>query len=172
MNKEDALAEIQKMHETKKVTKESIIGWYSFYSHKLPKMKPERSDVDLIRTIALWMDLTDKGGRPPFPYDYKSKLNLESIDISSPAKSSKFFPLGILAFLIGIIVLFFNWRLGIIIILLGPAILFFGYKLEGGATNPNILKENSLLFRKEASRVLEWSESQENREINGGRSQN
>ncbi len=51
--------------------------------------------------------------------------------------------------------------------LLGPAILFFGYKLQGGATNPNILKENSLLFRKEASRVLEWSESQENREKMG-----
>ena len=160
MHKEDALAEIQKMHETKEVTRKSIIGWYSFYSHKLPKMKPERFDVDLIRAIALWMDLTDKGGRPPFPYDYKSKINLESIDMNSPAKKSKLFPVGILTFLIGIILLFFNWRLGIIIMLIGPAILFIGYKLQGGATNPDILKENSLLFRKEGERVFNWMEGQ------------
>ncbi|MFQ5752802.1 MAG: hypothetical protein ACE5HI_12470 [bacterium] len=164
MHKEDALVEIQKMHETKEVTRKSIIGWYSFYSQKLPKMKPERSDVDLIRTIALWMDLTDKGGRPPFPYNYKSKINLESIDMNSPAKESKLFPVGILTFLIGIILLFFNWRLGIFIMLIGPAILFIGYKLQGGATNPDILKENSLLFRKEGERVFNWMEGQITRE--------
>lgn len=164
MHKKNALAEIQKMHEKKEVTRKSIIGWYSFYSHKLPKMKPERSDVDLIRTIALWMDLTDKGGTPPFPYDYKSKINLESIDINSPPKGSKLFPIGILTFLIGIILLFFNWRLGIIIMLIGPAILFIGYKLQGGATNPDILKEDSLLFRKEGKRVFNWMEGRRNRE--------
>jgi hypothetical protein len=165
MHKKDALAEIQKMHETKEVTRNSIIGWYSFYSHKLPKMKPERSDVDLVRTIALWMELTEKGGKPPFPYDYKSKINLESIDMNSPVKGSKLFPIGILTFLIGTILLFFNWRLGGIIILIGPAILFIGYKLQGGATNPDILKENSLLFRKEGQHVFNWMEGRINRDL-------
>ena len=67
MTKENALKQIQLMHEQKLITKDSIVGWYSFYSNKLPKMKPERSSADLVRTIALWMELTEKGGSPEFP---------------------------------------------------------------------------------------------------------
>ena len=57
MTKENALEQIQLMHKKRLISKESIVGWYSFYSNKLPKIKPERSSADLIRTIGIWMEL-------------------------------------------------------------------------------------------------------------------
>jgi hypothetical protein len=159
MDKKQALESIQHMHETKTVTRDSIFGWYHFYSHKLPKRKPERSDVDLIRTIALWMELTDKGGSPGFPYKYKSDIEI-SFDETVPTKPSIAFPIGILTSLGGVIVLFFNLVLGIVLIIAGQVIIYAGYKLRGGATNPDILKDNSLLYRQEGKRVIEWIHSQ------------
>ena len=158
MDKTTALSYIQKMHETKCVTRESVIAWYHFYSHSLPKMFPERSDIDLIRTISLWMELTDKGGNPKFPFDYRSQLNFAAIDLATPAKLSKMFPVQMILLLTGIIVVFFNWIIGTALILLGPLLVYFEYKLEGGATNPDLIKENSSLYRYEARRVLEWSQ--------------
>jgi hypothetical protein len=42
MNSQDALEEIQRMHETQTVRRESIIAWYRWYSvlHKFPTMHP------------------------------------------------------------------------------------------------------------------------------------
>jgi len=159
MDKEQALKTIQHMHETRTITRESIIGWYYFYSHKLPKMFPERSEAGLIRTIALWMELTDKGGAPAFPHDYKSELNF-SFDLTSTPKLSIALPIGVLTSVAGIITLFFNIIIGIGLVVVGQIIIFIDYKLRGGSTNPDLLKENSLLFRKEGKRVIEWSQKQ------------
>jgi|GEM_PF-3369189 len=165
MDKKQALEAIQRMHETRTITRESILGWYHFYSNKLPKMYPERSEVDLIRTIALWMELTDKGGSPAFPYDYKSGLNLSN-DLKSPPKPSIAFPIGMLSSIVGIVTLFFNIIIGIILIFAGQIVIYVGYKLRGGPTNPDLLKDDTLLFRKEGKRVIEWIQKHEvNHEI-------
>ena len=76
------------MHETQTVRRESIIAWYRWYSvlHRFPTMHPERSDVDLLRTIALWMELTDRGGSPGFPHDYKTDITFST---SAPLQSAK-----------------------------------------------------------------------------------
>jgi len=159
MDREQALKKIQHMHETRTITRESIIGWYYFYSNKLPRMLPERSEVDLIRTIALWMELTDKGGAPAFPYDYKSELNF-SLDLTPTQKRSVAFLIGILTSIAGIITLFSNIIIGISLVVVGQIIVVIDYKLRGGPINPDLLKEDTLLFRKEGKRVIEWSQKQ------------
>jgi hypothetical protein len=80
MELREALQEIQRMHATETVRRESIIAWYRWFHRRVPRdfpvMVPERSEGDLVMTAALWMTLSDVGGDPPFPYDYRSELNL------------------------------------------------------------------------------------------------
>jgi len=155
-----ALAVTQRMHETRTVANEAIVAWYYFYAHQLPKMHPERSDVDLIRTVALWMELTDRGGSPGFPYQYKSELRFPSISPSESSPPNVTWPLGVISAVSGIIALYFNWRVGLVLIVAGPIIHFIGYKLAGGPTNPNLMKEGTTLYEKEGKRVVEWATKQ------------
>ena len=113
MDIQQALQHIQRMHETETVRRESIIGWYCFYAKKLPSMQLERSDVDLSRTIALWMELTDRGGSPGFPHDYKSALSFPTISAAEPANPNKMWLFGAVSFVAGIVILFFNWKIGL-----------------------------------------------------------
>jgi hypothetical protein len=83
MDRQTALEEIERMHRTRTVRREAIIGWYRWFEGELPKalppMFPERTECDLIMTAGLWMTLTDAGGEPGFPYGYHSELNLSPI---------------------------------------------------------------------------------------------
>ena len=160
MDSQQAADEIQRMHETETVRRESIIAWYNFYANKLPSMQPQRSDVDLIRTIVLWMELTDRRGSPGFPYDYKSALSFPSINASEPATPNLTWLFGAVAFIAGIVTLFFNWKIGLALIVAGPVITYVAYKLSGGATNPNLMKQGSSLYEREGRRVLEWATQQ------------
>ena len=160
MDIQQASQEIQRMHETETLRRESIIAWYSLYANKLPSMQPERSDVDLIRTIAIWMELTDRGGSPGFPYDYKSALSFPTINPAEPAKPSVMWLFGAVAFVAGIVTLFFNWKIGLALIVAGPLIIFVAYKLSGGTTNPNLMKQGSSLYEREGRRVLDWAAQQ------------
>lgn len=150
MNREDALREIQKMHETKTVLQESVIGWYCFYSYKLPKMHPERSLTDLIKTIDLWMELTDRGGAPEFPYEYKCGIDLTSVKLDNRKKGNISFPIGFILLLIGAICIFVKFTLGIALLIISLLILYIGYKFEGGSKNPE-------LYARELTRVIKWA---------------
>lgn len=164
MDPQQALQEIERMHETETVRRESIISWYRWYSqfpsNRLPRMYPERSDVDLIRTLALWMELTDRGGSPGFPYEYKSALSLPAINPAQAANPSIMWLVGALAFVAGIAGLFFNWEVGLTLIIAGPTMIYVSYKLSGGATNPDLMKEGPSLYEREGRRVLEWAAHQ------------
>lgn len=160
MDRARALAVIQRMHETRTVANEAIIAWYYFYAHQLPKMHPERSDVDLMRTGALWMELTDGGASYGFPYQYKSALRFPSISPSESSPPNVTWLLGVICIVAGIIALYFNWRVGLALIVAGPIIHFVGYKLVGGPTNPNLMKEGTTLYEKEGKRVVEWTTKQ------------
>ncbi|MCJ7587415.1 MAG: hypothetical protein MUQ00_05905, partial [Candidatus Aminicenantes bacterium] len=160
MDREKALELIQHMHETGTVSNDTIISWYRFYAHKLPKMHPERSDVDLIRTVALWMRLTDRGGSPGYPYQYKSALNFRSIRPTMPADPDRSWLIGVLVSVVGLIVLFLNWKVGLALALGGQVIHYIGYRLAGGPTNPNLMKEGTTLYEREGRRVIEWATRQ------------
>lgn len=160
MESQQALQEIQRMHETQTVRRESIIAWYSFYAKKLPTMQPQRSDVDLIRTIALWMKLTDSGGSPGFPYEYKSALAFPSINASAPTAPSPAWLLSAVAVVAGIVTTYLNWKIGVALIVSGFLINYVAFRLNGGATNPDLMKEGSSLYEREGRRVLEWAEKQ------------
>lgn len=161
MGNKQLLQELQRMHEEETVRRESIIAWYRWYSqfpsNRLARMYPERSDVDLIRTIALWMDLTDRGGEPGFPYDYRSALDFGSIQRTATATPSTMGLVGLIAIALGIVVLFFNWKLGVALVIVGSITNYVGYRLGGGATNPTLMKEGSPLYEREGKRVLEWA---------------
>lgn len=158
MDAQRALELIQRMHTEKTVRRESIVGWYRFYARKLPRMHPERSDVDLIRTVALWMQLTDRGGSPGFPYEYKCEVRFPTIDPKGVPRASVTWPLGVAAIIIGIIVLFFNWKIGLALVVAGPMLQYIGYRLRGGPANPDLMKEGTTLYEREGRRVLEWAE--------------
>ena len=160
MDIQQAAQEIQRMHDTETVRRESIIAWYSFCARKLPSMQPERSDVDLIRTIALWMELTDRGGSPGFPYAYKSALSFPMINAAEPANPSVTWLFGAVAFVAGIVTLFLNWKIGLGLIAAGAIINYAAYNFRGGATNPNLMKEGASLYEREGRRVLEWAARQ------------
>ena len=161
MEPSEALSEIQRMHETKTVRRESIIGWYYWYARKLPKMRPERSIVDLVRTAALWMELTDRGGQPGFPYDYRSELDLSTIEAALPAKPNWGARWAVrlegLLLIAGVIALFIKPLLGVGLIVIVPVVWWIAYQLSGGPTNPDLLRGDTTLFRREGKRVLEWS---------------
>lgn len=148
------------MHETHTVTNEAITAWYYFYTHQLPKMRPDRSEVDLIRTAALWMELTDRGGSPVFPYEYKSELSFPSINPAELSPQNVTWMLGVISAAAGIVALFFNWRVGMALIVAGPIIHVVGYKISGGPTNPDLMKEGTTLYRKEGMRVVKWATEQ------------
>jgi len=152
LTKEDALREIQKMHKTKTVFRESIIGWYYFYSEKLPKMHPERSLADLIRTIDLWMRLTDRGGQPGFPYEYKCGIDLSGVKLDNPDKLNVVFPFYFILMIICLISVFVNFKLGLSLISLSILVSYIDYRVKGGYKNLN-------LYEKELSRVYEWVKS-------------
>lgn len=151
-----ALQKIERMHKSETVRRESIIAWYRFYATQLPPMHPERSDVDLIRTIALWMELTDRGGSPAFPYEYKTDIQFPTINVAEPAVPNVAWLLGVLAIVAGLVTLFLNWKIGLALMLSGPIMQIVGYKLAGGSANPNLMKQGSSLYEKEGKRVLEW----------------
>ncbi len=163
MDRASALRLIQRMHETRTVTNEAIIAWYNFYAHQLPRMSPERSDLDLIRTVALWMELTDQGGSPGFPYEYNSELMFPSVnpsDYTTSFWSNVTFLPGVLSLVSGIFLLYFNWGLGLALIVAGAIILYVGYRLEGGPTNPRLMLEGTTLYEREGRRVIEWATKQ------------
>jgi len=70
MTKAEAVAHLQQMHQTKKVTRDTIIAWYCFFEDKLPRCRPESSRAELLKTLQLWQDLTHRGGAPGLPSDY------------------------------------------------------------------------------------------------------
>ncbi len=160
MDKAAALTTIQRMHETRTISNDAIIAWYRLYDHKLPRMHPERSDVDLVRTIALWMELTDRGGNPGFPFQYRSALNFPSIDPTRTGKPKIAWLVGNGISLIGVILLLFNWKIALVLIIGGQVVDYAGYRAAGGRCNPDLMTEGTTLYEKEGKRVLEWASKQ------------
>ncbi len=156
MDKTEALKEIQRMHADKIVRRESIIAWYKFYSNKLPRMHPERSIVELIQTIDLWMDLTDKGGQPGFPFQYQSELELPDPSQIKP-KGSPLWLLGTIVLIVSLPLIYFHWKSAVIIALLGFFINLAGYHKAGGQKNVDLLSPDTTLYKKYAKRVYDWS---------------
>lgn len=150
MSLQDAIGRIREMHDTQTVRQMSIIAWYYFYQDKLPKMTPERSLADLILTTALWMELTDKGGSPGFPYDYRSALELESVDTSAnpPSSLAWLCPLVILA---GIVLLFFRILPGLVVVVTGAVMTYLASWVQSGTTKVQSVPKRDL------ERVLTWS---------------
>lgn len=134
MNRNDALAEMQTMHSSRLVTKQSIIGWYIFYCHKLPKMKPERSMADLVRTIALWMELTQKGGTPAFPYHYKTDIFI-SAGTDKNGRPDPYFGISMLTLFVGIVILFIRPGIGLFTIGIAISTIIINYVTRGGSRN-------------------------------------
>jgi hypothetical protein len=143
-------AHIQEMHERQLVTRESVINWYLFYANKLPKMTPERSDADLIRTIALWMELTDKGGSPEFPFDYKTDITIPKFSAETK-KADPFFTVNLLLLISGLIAIFIKWKLGLGLIGLGILSMIVNYLFRGGSKN-----YESVVATTDGQRVIEW----------------
>lgn len=158
MTLDESLAHLQHMHAAQAVSRESIIAWYTFYGDKLPTMNPERSEVNLIRTVALWMRLTDQGGAPGFPWDYRSTLSLPEVlrAQTNPGKPSPMLPLGVLLLLGGVVAFFVSNDWALPLLLGGVAALYFGYKQQGGATNAGLMVPGSTLYEQEGRRVVEW----------------
>ena len=161
MSRANYLAQIQQMHASGVVSRDAVIAWYRFYESSLPKMQPERSVVDLIRTVNLWMQLTDQGGPQPFPFEYRSSLVFAAL--SDPGtfsrKPNPAVPLGQLAVLSGLVGLFFSRRIGVGLMILGAAVLFIGYKLDGGSANLDLMAAGSTLYEQEGKRVIEWAKA-------------
>lgn len=154
MNKTDAIRNLQMMHESQTVTRDGIIAWYYFYSDKLPPMRPERSDLDLIRTIALWMRLTDQGASPGFPYDYAPDLRLGSVNVLRRRSHKLTFALEMTALAAGLALLFFGWRIGILFIIGGLTIPIVAYLLRHSTPSSKLLQEYTI-------RAMQWSERQD-----------
>ena len=161
MTIDESLVHLQHMHATQTVSRESIIAWYTFYRDKLPTMNPERSEIDLIRTIALWMRLTGQGGAPGFPWNYRSALSFPEVlrAHTNPGKPSLALPLGVLLLLGGLVAFFVSKNWALPLLLGGVATLYFGYKLQGGATNAGLMVPGSTLYEQEGRRVVEWAAS-------------
>lgn len=156
MDKRSALDEIQKMHNTKTVCRESIIGWYNIYSHKLPKMLPERSLMDTLMTMSLWMQLTDRGGSPGFPFEYKADFDLSLLDTKLESVKKGSFRLSGISILVtigGIILIFIKPVGGIIITLFGIILDYYAFKKVGGANNLELLRPNEM---EQINRSIEW----------------
>ena len=87
MHRDPRLLAIQRMHQSKSVRRESLIGWYRWYSHfahnrrVFPVLDPERSAADLLEVASLWMRLTDRGGEPGFPFKYQPAPDLAPIQV-------------------------------------------------------------------------------------------
>ena len=160
MTRPEALLAIQKMHETRAVTKESIVAWYCVYSLKLPRMKPERSESDLVRTVSLWMTLTDQGCSPKFPFDYRADIQLSTIPGNDDTKHDVLWLISFLLIVGGLITSFFVWKLGVGIVIFGLFLQVLSYKLKGGAANPDLMVPGSLLYENEGRRVIDWIKKQ------------
>ncbi len=146
MTKPEALQAIQRMHETRTVTKESVIGWYSFYSDKLPRMRPEQSDSALVRTVSLWMTLTDRGGSPEFPFDYRADIELSTVPGNDDSKPDPLWLISLLLIGGGLIALFFVWKIGLGMAMFGILVNLLLYKRRGGADNPDLMVPGSRLY--------------------------
>ena len=156
MDRSTALEHIQLMRETKTVSREAVVAWYSFYAHKLPDRHPERSEVDLVRTIALWMELTDRGGSPGFPYDYRTDMQFPDIERAEDSPPSKIWPIGVLLYVAAAICLFLNWKISVYLLLVGLLIQYAGYRRQGGSSNPVLMTPDSSEYESVGQRVLEW----------------
>ena len=161
MSPEDAASQLQRMHTTRTVSREAIIAWYTFYRDELPSMYPARSEVDLIRTAALWMRLTDRGGLPGFPWDYHSAFSFQKVlnAQANPSKPNPAAPLGASLVLGGLGAFFVSRVWAVSLLIAGASVLYFGYKGQGGATNPGLMVPGSPLYEQEGRRVVEWAQS-------------
>jgi hypothetical protein len=141
---------IREMHERQLVTRDSVINWYYFYADKLPKMAPERSDADLIRTIALWMELTDKGGSPGFPFEYKTDIIIPKFSIEEK-KIDPFFSVNVLLIIAGLISIFINLKVGIGLIAVGVLLMIVNYKIRGASR-----QFETVVNTQDGQRVIGW----------------
>jgi len=142
--------EYKRMHESRTIRRASIIAWYRLYDHKLPDLKPCSSDAELIRTIALWMTLSDNGGKPGFPFDYASELQLDREYFVDSVRPSRLWASSVFVFALGLIWLFIRWQLGLAVIALGIIINIMSYYITGGRSGPLSLD------REDAIRVTTW----------------
>ena len=151
MELQTGAAAIQRMHEDRTVTRDAVIEWYYLYQRKLPRMQPERSEADLIRTAALWMELTDKGGAPGFPYDYRSDLRLPPVASVTSGRPHLAWRLTLYVALAGVAIAFWRFWVGVVLIVVGGLGQYISYRVAGGPCNIATIGRSGL-------RVLEWSE--------------
>lgn len=153
MPSESDLAAIQRMHETKLVNRDALIGWYRWYQRQLPPLRPEQSNRDLLLTLATWMDLTEKGGRPAFPYDYRTDLDFSQVALDIADRPGLGWPIGAFILVVGLVLLFFRPWVGVGLVVLGVALQWILYKSRGGASSV-AMKDPAV--RREVDRALRW----------------
>lgn len=147
------LAAIQSMHESKTVTREGLIGWYRWYKNQLPRLQPDSSEKDLLLSLATWMELSDRGGHPGFPYDYATDLDFASVDLDTADRPSLTWLLGVLIIASGLVALFIKVWLGVGLVIAGVALHWLLYKVRGGAT---AVAMKDAQVRQQVERALEW----------------
>ena len=113
-------------------------------------MAPERSDADLIRTIALWMELTDKGGSPGFPFEYKTDIIIPKFSIEEK-KIDPFFSVNVLLIIAGLISIFINLKVGIGLIAVGVLLMIVNYKIRGASR-----QFETVVNTQDGQRVIGW----------------
>lgn len=156
MESESALGAVQRMHQEKTLTRAGLIGWYRWNQNQLPPLEPESSERDLLLALATWMDLTEKGGKPAFPYSYATDLDFSTVDLDTADRPSLAWLLGVLLIGIGLVVLFIKVRLGITLVAAGLLFQWLMYKACGGASAV-AMKDSGV--RRQVDRALEWVET-------------
>ncbi len=156
-----ALEAIALMHETRCVTNESIVAWWTLARRHFPTMNldPEKHEVDLVRAAALWMRLTEQGRAPEFPFAYRSALRLPSLGQQPTARPDSGFGLGLLLTFLALGALAVHRYAAVGLGVVAAVTFVLGYRRSGGAKNPGFLAEDGYLFRTEGRRVFEWHRS-------------
>lgn len=162
------LAAIQSMHESKTVTRDGLIGWSRWYESQLPRLQPEKSEEDLLLTLTAWMELSDKGGQPGFPYEYATDLDFALVDLDSTYQPNLAWVVGVLIIISGLVAVFFRPWLGVGLVIAGVAFHWLLYKARGGATAAAIKDPQ---VRQRAERALEWVQTHQSQDVSSAATQ-
>lgn len=147
-----AYDEIDKMNETKTVTASSVVAWYVIHSEQLKKyhiMMPERSVADNLRTMELWMRISENGGRDAFPFDYQADFDLAEIEQVIDTKPETFRVIGWVITFIGFILMFSRGLWGGLLLFIGFMFEYISYKIRRNG------KKGSL-YIKEIKKAAKW----------------
>lgn len=153
----EPLQAIQAMHHARVVGREGLIGWYYHYRSSLPRLRPERSDTDLLLALATWMELSEAGGRPGFPAAYRTTLDFSSVDLDGVDRPSFTWLLALGIIVAGLITAFSEPWLGGALVVGGVGLQWLIYRSRGGRSAVALKKPE---IRARVDEALKWVEDQ------------